>query len=59
MMSFKLTWCVEMELLKTVSKILGVTIGNKFNFATRLVNTIKIADRKFNALTTVQNYMTT
>ena len=54
MMSFKLTWCVEMELLKTVSKILGVTIGNKFSFATR----IKIADRKFNALTTVQKYTT-
>ena len=40
-------------------KVLGVTIGNKHNFATHLLNITKNANIKFNALARVQKYMTT
>ena len=61
MMSFKLIWCVEIILLKTVNnkKKLGVTIDNKLNFATHLLNIAKNANIKFNPLARVQKYMTT
>ena len=61
MMNFKLTWCVEMKHLKKSKqeKVLGVTIDNKLNFATHLLNITKNANIKFNALTRVQIYMTT
>ena len=39
--------------------MLGVTLDNKLNFATHLLNITKNANKKFNALTRVQNYMTT
>ena len=39
-------------------KVLGVTIDNKLNFATHLSNITKNDNIKFNALTTVQKYMT-
>ena len=39
-------------------KVLGVTIENKLNFATHLLNITKNANIKFNALTRVQKYMT-
>ena len=39
--------------------ILGVTIDNKFNFATHLSNITKNANIEFNALTRAQKYMTT
>ena len=39
-------------------KVLGVTLDNKLNFATHLLNITKNAN-KFNALTWVQKYMTT
>ena len=49
------------EILKNTrqEKVLGVTSDNKLNFATLLLNTTKNAYKKFNALTQVQNYMTT
>ena len=40
-------------------KILVVTIDNKLNFATHLLNIIKNVNIKFNTLTRVQKYMTT
>ena len=40
-------------------KLLGVTIDNKLNFATHLLNITKNIDIKFNTLTGVQKYMTT
>ena len=40
-------------------KVLGVTVDNKLNFATHLLNITKNANIKFNALTRVQKYMTT
>ena len=40
-------------------KVLGVTLDNKLNFATHFLNITKNANKKFNALTRVQNYMTT
>ena len=40
-------------------KVLGVTLDNKLNFATHLLNIIKNTNKKFNVLTRVQNYMTT
>ena len=40
-------------------KVLGITIDNKLNFATHLLNITKNANIKFNALTRVQKYMTT
>ena len=40
-------------------KVLGATLDNKLNSATRLLNITKNAKKKFNALTRVQNYMTT
>ena len=40
-------------------KVLGVTLDNKLNFATRLLNITKNTNKKFNALTRVQKYMTT
>ena len=40
-------------------KVLGVTIDNKLNFATHLLNITKNVNIKFNALTRVQKYMTT
>ena len=39
-------------------KVLGITIDNKLNFATHLLNITKNANIKFNALTRVQIYMT-
>ena len=39
-------------------KVLGVTLDNKLNFATHLLNISKDASKKFNALTRVQKYMT-
>ena len=39
-------------------KILRVTIDNKLNFATHLLNITKNAKIKFNALKRVQKYMT-
>ena len=49
------------EILKNTrqEKVLGVTSDNKLNFATLLLNPTKNAYKKFNALTQVQNYMTT
>ena len=44
---------------KKQEKVVGVTLDNKFNFATHLLNITKNANKKFNALTRVQNYMTT
>ena len=43
---------------KIQEKLLGVTLDNKLNFATHLLNITKNAN-KFNALTWVQKYMTT
>ena len=40
-------------------KLLGVTIDNKFNFATHLSKITKNVNIKFNALTRVQKYTTT
>ena len=40
-------------------KVLGVTIENKLNFATHLLNITKNANIKFDALTRVKKYMTT
>ena len=40
-------------------KVLGVIIDNKLNFETHLSNITKNANIKFNALTRVQQYMTT
>ena len=40
-------------------KVLGVTIDNKLNFATHLLNITKNATTKFNALTRVRKCMTT
>ena len=40
-------------------KVLGITLDNESNFATHLLNIIKNANKKFNALTRAQNYMTT
>ena len=39
--------------------MVGVTLDNKLNFATHLLNITKNANKKFNALTRVQNCMTT
>ena len=39
-------------------KVFGVTLDNKLNFATHLLNISKNANKKFNALTPVQKYMT-
>ena len=39
-------------------KVVGVTIDNKLNFKTHLLNITKNANIKFNALTRVQKYMT-
>ena len=52
-MSFKLALCVEMKLLQNSKqeKVVNVTIDNKLNFATHLVNITKNANGKFNALT--------
>ena len=49
-----------MKFLKTQKqeKVLGVTLDNKLNFATHL-NITKNTNKKFNALTPVQKYMTT
>ena len=40
-------------------KVLGVTIDNKLNFETQLLNITKNANIKFNALKRVPKYMTT
>ena len=40
-------------------KVLGVIVDNKLNFETHLSNITKNANIKFNALTRVQQYMTT
>ena len=49
-----------MKFLKTKQeKVLGVTLDNKLNFATHLLNITKNTNKKFNALTRVQKYMTT
>ena len=49
------------EILKNTKqeKVLGVTLDNKLKFATHLSNITKNGSKKFNALTQVQNYMTT
>ena len=49
------------EILKNTKqeKVLGVTLGNKLDFTTHLLNITKNANKKFNALTRVQNYMIT
>ena len=49
------------ELFKNTKKekVLGVTLENKLNFATHLLDITKNTNKKFNALTRVQNYMTT
>ena len=39
--------------------MVGVTLGNKLNFATKLLNITKNVNKKLNALTRVQKYMTT
>ena len=52
--------CVNETLINSKQeKVLGVTIGNKLNFATHLLNITENANIKFNALTRVQKYMTT
>ena len=38
-------------------KVLGVTIDNKLNFKTHLLNITKNANIKFNALTRIQKHM--
>ena len=51
-----------MKFLKTQNrkeKVSGVILDNKINFATRLLNITKNANKEFNALTQVQKYMTT
>ena len=51
-----------MKFLKTQNrkeKVSGVILDNKINFATRLLNVTKNANKEFNALTQVQKYMTT
>ena len=40
-------------------KVLSVTLDNKLNFATHLLNITNNANKKFNALTRVQKYITT
>ena len=40
-------------------KVLSITIENKLNFATDLVNTTKRSDSKFNETTRVPKYTTT
>ena len=49
------------EILKKTKqeKVLGVTLDNKRDFATHLLNITKIANKKFNALTRVRKYMVT
>ena len=49
------------EILKNTKqkKVLGVTLDNKLNFATYLLNITKNANKKFDAVTRVQKYMTT
>ena len=44
--------------IRRQEKVLGVT-DNKLNFATHLLNITKNANKKFNALTRFQKYMTT
>ena len=46
------------EILKNAKqeKVLAVTLDNKLNFATHLLNITKNANKKFNALTRVQKY---
>ena len=39
--------------------MLGATLDNKPHFATHLLNISKNANKKFNALTQVQNYVAT
>ena len=48
------------EILKNTrqEKVLGVTLDNKLNFATHLLNITKNVNKKFNALTRVQKYTT-
>ena len=48
------------EILKNTKqeKVLGVTLDNKLNFATHLLNITKNTNKEFNALTRVQKYMT-
>ena len=40
-------------------KVLGVTLNNKLNFAAHLLNITKNTNKKFNASTRIQKYMTT
>ena len=40
-------------------KVLGITIDDKLNFTTHVLNITKNANIKFNALTIIQKYMTT
>ena len=39
--------------------MVGVTLDNKLNIVTHLLNITKNANKKFNALTRIQKYMTT
>ena len=41
-----------------IGKVLRVTIDNRLNFGTHLLNTTKNANSKFNALTSGQKYPT-
>ena len=40
-------------------KVLGVTLNNKLNFATHLLNITKNTTKTFDASTRIQKYMTT
>ena len=52
--------CGDQILKNTKQKnVLCVTLDNKLNFATHLSNITKNANKKFNALTRVQKFMTT
>ena len=48
------------EIIKNIKqeKVSGVTLDNKLNFATYLLNITKNANKKSNALARVQNYIT-
>ena len=54
-----LVWGDEILKNTKLEKVLGVTLDNKLTFATHLLIITKNANKKFNALTRVQNYITT
>ena len=49
------------EMLKNTKRenVFGVTLSNKLNFATHLLSITENTNKKFNALTRVQKYITT